>query len=352
MRINDKLVLLLLICLCSAALSESALPVVISLAVLIAAMLTEFFTDKRLIFAVQAAFMAACFFVPAACIGLPMTAYDIMRYRSKKMGIFCLITMAAAYLNVSGRTAALSAVGVVLAVYLEICTDRHERTEKKLREVRDNSAELNLLLGEKNRSLIKLRDSEVYSATLRERNRIAREIHDNVGHMLTRCLLQIGALSVITKDDLTREKLGDIQETLNNAMTSIRRSVHDLHDDSIDLRSAVNDIVSDAKERFSVSLDYDVSETVSGEIKLAFIGILKEAVNNAVKYSSGDTLRVSVQEYPGFCRLSVSDNGTEKKSDSGGIGIENMRERATALGGSFTAEMTDKGFRVFASIPK
>ena len=44
-------------------------------------------------------------------------------------------------------------------------------------------------------------DYEIYLATLKERNRIAREIHDNVGHMLTRSILQLGALSVINKDE-------------------------------------------------------------------------------------------------------------------------------------------------------
>jgi len=92
-------------------------------------------------------------------------------------------------------------------------------------------------LEQKNKALLEKQDSEVHIATLNERNRIAREIHDNVGHLLSRCLLQIGALMVIAKkDEVLYTGLKQIKETLTNAMNSIRTSVHDLHDESLDLK--------------------------------------------------------------------------------------------------------------------
>ena len=68
-------------------------------------------------------------------------------------------------------------------------------------------------------------------------NRIAREIHDNVGHMLTRALLQTGALAVCIKEESLKASVAALQETLDSAMTSIRSSVHKLHDDAIPLKS-------------------------------------------------------------------------------------------------------------------
>lgn len=70
-------------------------------------------------------------------------------------------------------------------------------------------------------------------ATLNERNRIAREIHDNVGHLLSRSLLQVGALQVVNRDETVRQGLDTMRDTLSGAMDSIRRSVHDLHDESV-----------------------------------------------------------------------------------------------------------------------
>ena len=85
--------------------------------------------------------------------------------------------------------------------------------------------ELTTQLVEKNKAMQRNQDYEIYLATLKERNRIAREIHDNVGHMLTRSILQLGALSVINKDETVGEAINDLSGTLNTAMTSIRSSV-------------------------------------------------------------------------------------------------------------------------------
>lgn len=115
----------------------------------------------------------------------------------------------------------------------------NEKLTKMLINTRDNSKELTTQLVEKNKAMQRNQDYEIYLATLKERNRIAREIHDNVGHMLTRSILQLGALSVINKDKTVGEAINDLSGTLNTAMTSIRSSVHDLHDDSIALKPAV-----------------------------------------------------------------------------------------------------------------
>ena len=106
-------------------------------------------------------------------------------------------------------------------------------------ETRDYSKEYELLLEEKNRKLIESQDKTVYAATLSERNRIAREIHDNVGHMLTRAILQMGAIKVLNKDEKLKPSIEEIDRTLNTAMSNIRNSVHDLHDESIDLESSL-----------------------------------------------------------------------------------------------------------------
>ena len=95
---------------------------------------------------------------------------------------------------------------------------------------------------ERNQALIEKQNADIHAATLSERNRIAREIHDNVGHMLTRSLLQVGALKVIAGDDSLDEPLTELQNTLNTAMTNVRTSVHDLHDDAIDLESTLWEI--------------------------------------------------------------------------------------------------------------
>lgn len=86
--------------------------------------------------------------------------------------------------------------------------------EQEMIRLRDTSTELNLVLQEKNKNLMEKQDYEIYLATLRERNRIAREIHDNVGHMLSRSILQMGALITIHKEEPLHGQLAGVGETL------------------------------------------------------------------------------------------------------------------------------------------
>ena len=81
----------------------------------------------------------------------------------------------------------------------------------ELKRLRDNSHELAMLLTEKHRELLQKQDYEVRLAMLSERGRIAREIHDHVGHLLSRSILQVGALLATQKDEGTRSALSVIR---------------------------------------------------------------------------------------------------------------------------------------------
>lgn len=87
------------------------------------------------------------------------------------------------------------------AVLLAYCTRQATELKRNLIRLRDTSTELSLVMREKNRKLLEEQDTEIYMATLKERNRIAREIHDNVGHMLSRAILQMGALSTVYEEE-------------------------------------------------------------------------------------------------------------------------------------------------------
>ena len=135
-------------------------------------------------------------------------------------------------------------------------------------------------------------------------------------------------------------------------MTGIRCSVHNLHDDSIDLRQAVEDSLGTLKDKFSCTLDYDVSENVPRDVKLAVIGIVKESVSNIAKHSSGNKVKVSLREHPAFYQLAVEDNGRCSEIEESGIGLSNMQDRAASIGGIIRFTPSEKGFRVFMSAPK
>ena len=118
-----------------------------------------------------------------------------------------------------------------LAVYLQYFwkekTKKYDKLDREFRKTIDDGEEKTLLLAEKNRALIEKQNYEIYAATLRERNRIAREIHDNVGHVLSRTILLTGAAKALNKDQNLDPILNGLDDSLNSAMDSIRSSVHD-----------------------------------------------------------------------------------------------------------------------------
>ena len=229
--------------------------------------------------------------------------------------------------------------------------------KNQLHRTRDDSIELEEILKNKNKALLMEQDQQVHLATLAERNRIAREIHDNVGHLLSRAILLLGAISTVNKDEAIAPQLKMLSDTLDESMEKMRSSVHDLHDDSIDLEKNINEILNELKG-FTVNTELDLEEAFPTNVKLSVIGILKEAVTNIIKHSNGNSVSVILHRNYSFCTLSITDNGTlttEQKErisseNFDGIGLTNIKNRANSLGGEAYFYLND-GFTVFARLP-
>ena len=209
--------------------------------------------------------------------------------------------------------------------------------------------------------MIEKQDYEIYTATLQERNRIAREIHDNVGHLLSRSILMVGAIKIVNEDEKLSPSIEQLEESLNTAMTSVRESVHDLHDDSVNLKEVTEELVGEFTF-CSVDLSYDMGYDVPREIKYGFIAIVKEALHNIVRHSDASKVKIVMREHPALYQLIVEDNGTVKEPiQSGGVsrefqsgqgmGIRNMSDRVRMLGGMMQI-VRKEGFRIFITIPK
>ena len=293
-------------------------------------------------------FLVTALFIPEFRCYLPLAVIDLL---ALKLFIPFICWIIALVLTIISQLGFIYLFLSIIAGFLQFTITSSEKLNDELKKLRDTSKEHELLIEEKNRRLIEKQDAELYAATLQERNRIAREIHDNVGHMLTRSILQVGAIKTINSNEALKEPLEGLHETLNTAMTNIRNSVHDLHDESIDLKSAINEII-DSVDSFTVNLQFDMSHDVPKNIKYCFISIAKEAVNNALKHSNGTQLDIIMQEHPAFYQLLIHDNGTTSKVGvSEGIGLTNMRDRVKNLGGNIKIS-SENGFKILVSIIK
>lgn len=190
-------------------------------------------------------------------------------------------------------------------------TIQHATLQQQFITQRDTLTELSITLEQKVAELMQKQDDDVTLATLNERTRIAREIHDNVGHLLSSSILQLGALMAITKDESTKQNLSILKDTLSTGMDSIRSSVHNLQDNAVDLYSQVNRIVKEFTF-CKAELNYDMTETIPIQSRYAVIAIVKEALANVIKHSNATHVTISLYEHPKLYQLIISDNGTKK----------------------------------------
>lgn len=238
----------------------------------------------------------------------------------------------------------------ILASYLSYLSVKEMVARENNIKMRDENEEFRQLMLQKNALQRQQQDNEISMATLRERNRIAREIHDNVGHLLSRSILQMGALQTIYKEEPVHSSLKQVSVTLDEAMANIRSSVHNLHNEAIDLKKTIQDII-ERNQQFTVTFDYDVDGEIFREIKYCIISVITEAFENVKKHSDGTEVEIIFAENPGFYKFIFRDNGSPKKIKESGIGLHNMQSRVEEFGGTIEF-MVDNGFKIFAMIPK
>lgn len=315
-------------------------------------------------------YIIAAVFVPPFVPLAPLTFYDIARRVRREhawvaLGIgfvFAFALIADLRTDaLTARTLLLTAILSVAATLLSLRTAQLEREQQRMRRTRDELQERALALEARNRDLADRQDYEVELATLAERARIAREIHDNVGHQLTRASLQTEALRVVhANEPRIAADFADVKRTVDEALQLVRASVHALNDNAVDLSVQLECIVEGARSDGGPQVELEVlAEHAPANVANCFAAVLREALSNAMRHAHAKTITVRCMEHPSFYQLIVTDDGAGGVQASGcgaaeGMGLGSMRERVEALGGTFTAgpRAGAGGWRVFATVPK
>lgn len=194
--------------------------------------------------ALVCAYLVSAFWLHPVYMFVSIVSYDMYRYRQRLSPVILVLLSIYMCVNYPLMSVLPQICLIAFSFAMSVYCCRINLLRAELLAMRDNTAEHDMLVAQNTRQLLENQDNMVLTATLSERNRIAREIHDNVGHMLTRSILQTGAIKVINKDERLEKPLAQLQSTLDTAMDSMRKSVHDLHDESIDLRTALDDVIN------------------------------------------------------------------------------------------------------------
>jgi signal transduction histidine kinase/ligand-binding sensor domain-containing protein len=203
-----------------------------------------------------------------------------------------------------------------------------------------------------------------FRAVLSERNRIAREIHDNLAQDILGISVQLELVSRLMPGaaEAAKGHLDRARMLVRNSMTEARRYVWDLRSEELqkkDLPAALADTARRLTADTGVEAVVDVSGPlqplpIAVETNLLRIG--QEAVNNAVRHAQASRIHVALNFDTRSVQLSVSDNGrgfdTGEQLADGHFGLIGMRERAEEIGGVLTIQSADKrGTQVTIDVP-
>jgi len=190
-------------------------------------------------------------------------------------------------------------------------------------------------------------------AEIRERNRIAREIHDSVGHNLAGILLQLQAAAKLQEKDPAKSR-----ELLSQSITGLAGSVELLRDTVHNIRpreqlglSYFEKIIENYRfcpVDFEHSGDFSLLSPHQVEILSA---TLKEALTNAARHSGADRVEVRIDIHERIIRLYIKDNGAGCSHVREGLGLSGMKERVRNAGGQITITPTG-GFMIVCILPR
>jgi len=198
-------------------------------------------------------------------------------------------------------------------------------------------------------------------ATLQERNRIAREIHDGLGHTLAAQTIQINNALLFwqSNNDKALTFIKQAKQLGSEALVEIRRSVSVLRSNPLhgqSLESAIEKLLKDFQHTTGIELSGKISLPLSlpTELNTTLYRIVQESLTNIYKHAQAKNVIVQLQQEGLMLDLSIEDNGQgfNPTQNTTGFGLQGMRERAAALGGQFNLySQPGKGCRICVSFP-
>ena len=185
---------------------------------------------------------------------------------------------------------------------------------------------------------------------MRERNRLAREIHDTLGHTLTGIIMgtDAGLALFDVAPEESKKRMQVVAQSARDGLTDVRRSIKALRPDALEhstLAQALEGLVENFRLTTSAQISYFQE---AEELKLdpdeedALYRVVQEGMTNAVRHGRADRIEIRITRNGNAVSVSVRDNGTGCAELEEGFGLRHMRERLEMLGGTLIYGNLDK----------
>lgn len=258
------------------------------------------------------------------------------------------------------------ALGFLLALValLSFLNLRYQRKKRKLdmalAEARAREERQGLL------DQIKTREVQALEANFKgqqlERQRIARNLHDQLGGLLSSLKLYYGSVEkrIEAPGDKLEKDLRRLEELIDLACDEVRRVSHDLKQDQLGprgLEAALGAMARTLREAGGYTVELNVrlqGRELAGAMTRHLINVVQELVTNTIKYARAERIGIQVLARDGMLNLTYEDDGRgfDSARPTEGIGLRNMRERVEELGGELHLDaVTGRGTSVVIDLP-
>ncbi|MEM9219973.1 MAG: sensor histidine kinase [Cyanobacteria bacterium P01_F01_bin.150] len=198
-------------------------------------------------------------------------------------------------------------------------------------------------------------------ATEQERSRIARDIHDSLGHSLTVFGIHLeGALRLLKSDpEQAEELLREIKQLNTTTLQEVRESVSALRSDPLQgkkLGEAIAHLTTEFYKSTGVlpTFDNQLTARLSHDMDVVIYRIVQESLTNIRKYAAATEVTIAIRQFATELAITIVDNGNgfDLTQNTTGFGLQGMRERALALMGQLDIVTAPKqGCRIAATLP-
>jgi two-component system, NarL family, sensor histidine kinase DesK len=201
-----------------------------------------------------------------------------------------------------------------------------------------------------NRKLRKANEEIEHLAKLAERERIARDLHDVLGHTLSVITLKSELAGKLMERDPQRaaKEIGEVEEISRQALSEVRDAIRGYRAKGLAAELAQ---AKTTLETAGLAVQCDAATTVQlPAIQESVLSLaVREAVTNVVRHAQAQSCRLRLEQVNGSCRLEIQDDG--RGSDGGeGNGLRGMRERVEMLGGTLQ-RVTQAGTKLTITLP-
>lgn len=256
------------------------------------------------------------------------------------------------YRQVRTRLLSMGAVTLVVALFVAIMASLHvNRLQREIERQRR--------IEQTNREDLERLSARLVDVQEQERRALARELHDEVGQALTAVKMDIGIALRAEVEPRVRSALEEARDLSENTLRSVRDMSQLLHPSALDdfgLPATLTAYLRNFSHRTGIraQLAETLEARLAPDIEVCVYRIVQEALSNVARHSGATACTVSLNSGGGVLRLVIEDNGRGvdpgalRPTRGGGLGLIGMRERAQALGGTFTIRQRDGGGTIVA----